>query len=140
MLRLRILSVGKTKELWLEHGIEEYLKRLQNIASIDFIWAKNDEQLVTLALKESALICMDIGGKMMDSEAFSVFLHQHLQEGGSRLSFVIGGAEGLPPQLKKGYPLISLSPMTFTHQLARLILVEQIYRAFEIAKGSRYHK
>lgn len=60
--------------------------------------------------------------------------------GGSRLSIVIGGAEGLPPSLKQGRELWSLSPMTFTHQWARVVLAEQIYRATEIKKGSAYHK
>lgn len=140
MYRIRILSIGKTKEAWLEAAINEYLKRLQSIALIEFVWAKTDEQLVSLAKKESHLICLDAGGKMMDSEQFSIYLLKQLEDSGSRLALVIGGADGLPSELKTCFPLISLSPMTFTHQAVRLILIEQIYRAFEISKGSKYHK
>lgn len=139
-MKLRIYSVGKTKEAWLEEAISEYLKRLQNIVSIEFIWAKSDEQLIALTDKEPLLICLEASGRMMDSEQFSDFLMKQFETGGARLAMVIGGAEGLPDKLKKEHPLISLSPMTFTHQIVRLILVEQIYRAFEIAKGSKYHK
>lgn len=140
MYKLRIFSVGKTKEEWLEEAIAEYLKRLQHTASIEFVWAKNDEQLIALVEKEETVVCLDALGQMMDSEKFSSFLIKQLETGGSRLSFVIGGAEGLPASFKKKYPLISFSLMTFTHQIIRLILVEQIYRGFEISKGSKYHK
>lgn len=140
MYRLRIISINKTKELWLENALDEYIKRLQNHVAIEFIWCKTDDQLQALAAKEPLLVCLDSGGQMMDSAQFSTFIMKKFEEGGSRLSIVIGGADGLPPSLKSHYPLISLSPMTFTHQVVRLILVEQIYRAFEIAKGSRYHK
>lgn len=140
MLQIRILSVGKTKEDWLEDAIGEYAKRLKASVTLDFIWAKNDEQLLQLAEKEPLLICLDAAGSLLTSEEFSTFLHKKLQQGGSRLAIVIGGAEGLPPKLKNHSNLISLSRMTFTHQIVRLVLVEQIYRAFEIAKGSKYHK
>lgn len=140
MYKLRILSIGKTKEQWLEEALDEYIKRLSKTLSIEFLWAKNNEQLIQLATKESNLICLDAGGKLMDSENFSTFILKQFEQGGSRLAIVIGGAEGLPAELKKQTGLISLSPMTFTHQIVRLILVEQIYRALEIDKGSRYHK
>lgn len=140
MLHIKILSVGKTKETWLDEALQEYLKRLKPTASFEFIWAKNDAQLLSLAQKESTLICLDPAGLPLTSTEFADFMQKALIEGGSRIVFVIGGAEGLPPELKKGHSLISLSPMTLTHQLTRLVLIEQIYRAFEIAKGSKYHK
>ncbi len=140
MYRLRILSVNKTKEIWLEDALAEYVKRLQHQLSIEFVFCKTDEQLLALAAKESRLICLDAAGETMDSELFSTFLMKEFEEGGARLAIAIGGAEGLPASMKTKHRLISLSPMTFTHQVVRLILVEQLYRAFEIAKGSRYHK
>lgn len=80
----------------------------------------------------------------MDSPAFSDFLFTKLEAGGSRLTFVVGGAEGLPPGLKskppQGGTKLSLSSMTFTHLWARVLLAEQIYRASEIRRGSKYHK
>lgn len=140
MQKIRFLSVGKTKEIWLEEGLQEYITRLKSTHSIEFIWAKNDSQLIALAEKEPHRICLDPTGKLLTSEEFSQFLRKNLELGGSRLAFIIGGAEGLPPELKTTNMLLSLSPMTFTHQLSRLILLEQIYRAVEIDKGTAYHK
>lgn len=140
MLKLKIISVGKTKEEWLELALDEYLKRLKPNVTIEFVWAKNDEQLLTLVEKEPAYICLDASGSLMSSEEFSKYLHQKFEQGGSRLAMVIGGPEGLPPKLKQHANCISLSRMTLTHQMVRLILLEQIYRAFEIAKGTKYHK
>lgn len=140
MYRLKLYSVGKTKEAWLEDAFNEYQKRLKSTLSIECIWAKNDQHLLELVSKEPVLLCMDAGGALMTSEQFSHWIIKEFEKGGSRLAIVIGGAEGLPPTLKQGHALISLSPLTFTHQMARLILLEQIYRAFEIDRGSRYHK
>lgn len=140
MIRIKLLSVGKTKEVWLEDAIQEYVKRLKAIIHLDFIWAKDDYQLIELAQKESILICLDPAGHEFSSEEFAAFIEQSWEKGGSRLTFVIGGAEGLPKELKNSHKLISLSRMTFTHQITRLVLVEQIYRATEILKGSQYHK
>lgn len=140
MFKIRILSVGKTKESWLDSAITEYTKRLSPIASIDFIWAKDDMHLITLAEKETQIVCLDPTGKQLDSTQFAHFLQNRLEAGKMHLAFIIGGAEGLPSALKSRHPLISLSLLTFTHQITRLILVEQIYRSFEILKGSPYHK
>lgn len=140
MLKIKILSVGKTKEPWLEEALAEYVKRLKPTAELEFVWAKNDAQLTSLAEQETLPICLDPNGLMMNSAEFSTFLLKKLEEGGSRTCFVIGGADGLPAMLKKGRSLISFSRMTFTHQITRLVLIEQIYRAFEIFKGTKYHK
>ncbi|MEI8124785.1 MAG: 23S rRNA (pseudouridine(1915)-N(3))-methyltransferase RlmH [Parachlamydiaceae bacterium] len=144
MYKIRIFSVGKTKEKWLDEAIAEYLKRLQQTATIEFVLLKNDDLLTSAVQKESdngtVVLCLDATGKTLDSEGLSNYLLRQLELGGARLVLVIGGAEGLPPILKNSYPLLSLSALTFTHQVIRLILVEQIYRAFEIAKGSKYHK
>jgi 23S rRNA (pseudouridine1915-N3)-methyltransferase len=140
MHKIKILTIGKTKEAWLDEALAEYRKRLKAIAEIEIVLAKDDAALVRAAKQEVTVVCLDVNGKMMDSVAFSQFLMKTLDEGGARLTIVIGGAEGLPGELREGYPLVSLSQMTFTHQCVRLILVEQIYRAFEIAKGSGYHK
>ncbi|MFT4553257.1 MAG: 23S rRNA (pseudouridine1915-N3)-methyltransferase [Chlamydiales bacterium] len=140
MLKLKIYSVGRPKERWIEEGIEEYIRRLKSHMSIECIWVKSDEQLAGALEKESKVICLDPAGKMLESEAFSKYILSHFEAGGSRLSIVIGGSDGLSPELKKKYSLLSLSPLTFTHQLTRLVLVEQVYRAVEIDKGSQYHK
>lgn len=139
MLKLKLISVGKTKEEWLDAAIDEYVKRLKPILSIEFLWVKNDEQLIAAVEKETGVICLDAAGQTMTSELFSAFITKKFEDNGSRLTLVIGGAEGLPLKLKQ-YPLISLSLMTMTHQIVRLVLMEQLYRAFEIAKGTKYHK
>jgi 23S rRNA (pseudouridine1915-N3)-methyltransferase len=139
MLKLTILSIGKTKEKWLEDAVEEYLKRLKPYVEVNCIWVKNDDQLVDLAKKEKFCIALDPGGRLMSSEDFSKFMFKSWERGGSSITMIIGGAEGLPKELKQD-PLISLSPMTLTHQITRLVLIEQIYRAIEINKGTQYHK
>lgn len=140
MFKIKILSVGKTKECWLDQALNEYLKRLSSIATIEFAWAKNDIQLLQLVKKETRVICLDPQGKLMTSEQFSSFVYEKLVSGGTYLTFVIGGPEGLPLEIKQNSILISFSPLTFTHQIIRLLLLEQLYRAFEISKGSQYHK
>lgn len=88
--------------------------------------------------KESQILCFDPLGDPLTSEHFAKALESNLQKGGSKLALVIGAADGLPSSLKK-YPLISLSKMIFTHQLTRLVVLEQIYRATQIWKNSPYH-
>ena len=141
MYKIKVYTIGKTKEDWLLSALQEYETRLKSILTFEWILAKNDEQLTQLLEKEAAFICLDPQGKQFSSEEFSRYLIQLLQNGGSRCNSVIGGAEGIRSQLKtKAKGLISLSKMTFTHQITRLILVEQVYRALEIDKGSAYHK
>lgn len=140
MIKIKILSVGKTKESWLDQAIEEYVKRLQGAVSFEFFWAKDDQQLLALTQKEPILICLDPTGKQYSSEEFAHFFDEQCVKGGSRLTWVVGGAEGLPPSLRTHSSLLSLSKLTFTHQITRLILIEQIYRAIEINRGSPYHK
>jgi len=140
MLKLKIISVGKTKEEWLDSAIQEYVKRLKPTLTCEFVWTKNSEQLLQLAEKEPLCVSLDPNGALMNSEQFAHFVQNQFEKGGSRLTLIIGGAEGLPTKLKQSTSLISLSPLTLTHQLTRLVLMEQIYRAFEIIKGTKYHK
>ena len=140
MYHIKILSVGKTKEQWLLDAFSEYEKRMRSAVKFDCVWAKNDEQLKMYASKEKNLILLDPNGDLMTSEQFSSFLVNQLELGGSRVTFVIGGADGIPEAIKKKGSLLSLSPLTFTHQMTRLILAEQVYRAIEIEKGSDYHR
>jgi 23S rRNA (pseudouridine1915-N3)-methyltransferase len=156
-MKVNIRIVGrKTSEPWLEDGVEMYETRLSSSnVEVETTWHKDDAALVKGVeqdrSKRHTVVLMDPLGKTTTSENFADNLYDWLQEGGSRLSFVIGGAEGLPSELKypsydknwkqsSSFPLISLSALTFTHQFARLLLIEQIYRATEIRKGSGYHK
>ena len=140
MIKLKILSVGKTKEKWLNDAFDEYKKRLSSSVSIESGWAKDDHQLIEWSQKEHNFLSLDPAGRQFASEEFASFLTEQWEKGGSRLTLIIGGAEGLPEVIKKRGTLISLSPLTFTHQMTRLVLIEQIYRATEINRGSHYHK
>jgi 23S rRNA (pseudouridine1915-N3)-methyltransferase len=140
MIKIQIFSVGKTKEDWLEQAIAEYRKRLQSLVAFEFIWCKDDKALESQVEKAGAAIGLDPAGQEFSSEAFATFVDRQIVAGGSQLAFVIGGAEGLPQGLKQKLQLVSLSRLTFTHQITRLILIEQIYRSLEILKGSKYHK
>ena len=140
MLKLKLLSVGKTKEKWLDEAFQEYKKRLQPYLQIESCWAKDSEQLLEWCQKDPHVVALDPQGLAQTSEEFSAYLYHQWEKFGARLTIVIGGAEGLPKEIRTNYPLISLSKLTFTHQLTRLILIEQVYRAIEINRGSQYHK
>jgi len=114
-------------------------------------WHKTDAQLTDAVLSHHVpTVCLDEHGRTFDSPGFSKFLYRKLDDGRSRACFVVGGAEGLPQALRPGstakelgsrkLEYVSLSQLTFTHQMARLILTEQVYRASEIQRGSSYHK
>jgi 23S rRNA (pseudouridine1915-N3)-methyltransferase len=141
MHKITIYTVGKTKETWLNSAVEEYTKRLKNTMQIHWVLCKNSEQLNSLLSKEKRYICLDPLGKLLSSEEFTKEIFKQLEIGGSRLNIVIGAAEGIDPLIKTSSALLlSLSPLTFTHQLCRLVLLEQLYRASEIDKGTPYHK
>lgn len=136
MFKVKVLTIGKCKENWLIEALAEYEKRLRGRMIIDWQLAKDDAQLIEWACLQP-YIALDPKGQLLTSEAWS----EKIMQIGTRLCFVIGGAEGLPSQIVKQAPFRwSLSPLIFTHQITRLILVEQLYRAMEIERGSQYHK
>ena len=144
--RVTIVSVGKAArdEPWVASAIELYTKRLRATLEVDCSFVKDDQALVTAVSKsasKSGVLILDERGPLCTSVEFAERLFNQLDEGGSRLSFFIGGADGLPAELKQDRSrLISLGRLTLTHQMARMLLVEQIYRATEIRKGTGYHK
>lgn len=141
MIKVKILTIGKHKHAWLESALKEYEERLKHYMAVEWILAKNDEQLLKLAQEAKNCICLDPKGMEMTSEAFTAQIEKLTHQKGAILTFCIGGAEGLPLTLKsKALAVISLSKLTFTHQMTRLILLEQLYRSKEIAIGSEYHK
>ncbi len=141
MLKIKVLSIGKIKHSWLQLALDEYTKRLTKAATVKWILVKNLNDLDTAVLKEPAPISLDPQGISCTSVEFSALIQKEMIKQGSRLTFVIGGDKGLSPAIKAHASiLLSLSKLTFTHQMTRLILLEQIYRAFEIQKGSPYHK
>jgi 23S rRNA (pseudouridine1915-N3)-methyltransferase len=141
MLKVKIITVGKTKEHWLQEALEEYTERLKPHLLVEWSLVKNDDQLKQFLFKEPSFLALDPKGKGMTSEEFSRFLMRQFEANHSRITVAIGGAEGLSSEIRqKASALISFSSLTFTHQITRLILLEQLYRAFEIEKGSQYHK
>jgi 23S rRNA (pseudouridine1915-N3)-methyltransferase len=142
-LTTNIYIVGKKSggEEWISQGCLEYEKRLAPVMDVHTHFLKSDGELIKAARQAKGVIyAMDENGKSVTSLNFSTMLFDGFEEGGSNVSFFIGGYDGLPDDIKKSYKLISLSKMTWAHQMARLLLLEQIYRAAEIRKGSSYHK
>ena len=151
---IKILCIGKIKEQFIKDGIDEYLKRLQafdkvEIIEIKEITNKTKDEIIKLESQEIAkclnpkdyAICLDIDGKMMKSEDLAEFINTTYAYHSSNIAFIIGGSYGLSLDFKKQCSFrLSFSPMTFPHQLMRLILIEQIYRAFTIINHQEYHK
>jgi 23S rRNA (pseudouridine1915-N3)-methyltransferase len=154
------VTVGKLKEKYLKQGIEEYLKRLTSYAKVEIIEVadekapeelselemeqvkqKEGERILAKTSQDSHVIALAINGKMQSSEELAETLDKLATYGKSKIAFVIGGSLGLSDEvLKRANEHLSFSKMTFPHQLMRLILVEQIYRAFRINRGEPYHK
>lgn len=147
-LQIKIRTVGRKNgnEPWLDDAYSMYETRLSSTLQVETTWHKNNGDLIKgISIdqdKGHSIVLLDPTGQTMTSERLTERMYEWLDRGGSRLVFVIGGAEGLPSELKIPpiYPMLSLSSLTFTHQFARTLLMEQIYRATEIRKGSGYHK
>ena len=158
-MKIKIYCIGKIKEQYLKDGINEYVKRISPYSNIeiievndskvkdnpnqsDIVKAKNEEgDRVLKLIKSDHLIGLDMNKPEFTSEDFALFLNKKMVEGGSSISFVIGGSYGLSDALKaRCNTSISLSKLTFLHQMTRLILLEQIYRAFKILNNETYHK
>lgn len=158
-MKITIVASGKIKEKYLREGISEFTKRLKPFAQIEFIEINeekmkenpsNAEKAATLfaegqrLLKKvpagSYLIVLDVIGKAISSEELSQKIDSLALQGKSHITFLIGGAFGLSEEIRlQADERISFSKMTFTHQMIRLLLVEQIYRAFKISRGEKYH-
>lgn len=156
-MKIKIIALGKIKEKFLKDGIDEFLKRLNPYTSLEIIEINpveiKDENLTQKALDEEGLcilshikedsfvITMEIQGKQLSSEEFAAKINDIMMNGISELVFVIGSSCGISQKVSQRADFkLSMSKMTFLHQFARLILVEQIYRAFKILKGEKYHK
>jgi len=159
-MNIKVITVGRIKEKFLKDGIEEYLKRLKAYAKVEIIEIADEKEPANVSLADeiiikekeggrilekvksgSYLIVLAISGKQLSSEELAQKLDQFALEGKSDIAIVIGGSLGLSDEvIKKADFQLSFSKMTFPHQLMRLILMEQIYRAFKISKGGKYHK
>ena len=137
--KITIFTVGKVKEPYLQSGVLEYEKRLKPYCELEIVSLKDrgmeKEALEISERMDSNTYILDEKGKEIDSLEFSKLLF-----GREKISFVIGGPDGVLPELKKKAKLISLSKMTFTHEMCALFLLEQIYRGFMILGGKKYHR
>ena len=146
-MKITLVTVGKLKEKFLVDGVNEYLKRLKNFCKIEIrevaeCRTVEDEgkKLLAQVPRESFLIVLDVAGVALTSEDFAQKISELTLRGISDITFIIGGAFGLSDEVRLSADFrLSLSRMTFTHQLARLIVVEQIYRAFKINRNEPYH-
>ena len=139
--RIRIIAVGKVRKGWVQEGVALYRKRLPGLVITelkDATMVKAAEAITAALQADERLVVLTEEGRSLDSLSFA----EQLRDSGSdRLAFVIGGADGLDPGLKaRASWRLSLSPMTFPHELARLLLLEQLYRATSILQGGPYHK
>ncbi|WP_041965130.1 23S rRNA (pseudouridine(1915)-N(3))-methyltransferase RlmH [Mesobacillus selenatarsenatis] len=159
-MNISIVTVGKLKEKYLKQGIEEYLKRLGSYAKVEVIEVpdekapeelsetemiqvkqKEGERILAKIGPDTYVIALAINGKLKSSEELADTLDKLATYGKSKIAFVIGGSLGLSEEvLRRSDEQLSFSKMTFPHQLMRLILVEQIYRAYRINRGEPYHK
>ena len=160
MIHVNIICVGKIKEPFFKDAISEYFKRLNKYCSlsitelqdekipnnpsekeIKIIKDKEGQNILNNIKKDSYIICMDLKGKQFTSEEFSNKIENISLNKSSSITFIIGGSLGISENvLKFSNELISFSKMTFPHQLFRVILLEQIYRAFKIINNETYHK
>ena len=158
-MKITIVAAGKIKEKYLTAGINEFLKRLGTFANVKIVeineekmkdnpseaekqqvLAAEGQRLLKQVPEGSYLFVLDVYGKAVSSEAVSEKIQKLGLEGKSSITFLIGGAFGLSEEVRQAADFrLSFSPMTFTHQMIRLLLVEQIYRSFKIARGEKYH-
>jgi 23S rRNA (pseudouridine1915-N3)-methyltransferase len=160
MLSVRILAVGKIRETYLQQGLAEYSKRLSPFlrlqtveladeklaeplipAEIERVKALEGRRLLQAMRESEYVIALDLAGEQLSSEQFAAKLAQLALSGQSSLAFLIGASLGLSSEVLSRADLrLSCGPLTFPHQLMRLILLEQIYRACKINRGEPYHK
>jgi 23S rRNA (pseudouridine1915-N3)-methyltransferase len=157
MVRIKVILGGKTKEQWIKEGISHYVKLLRKYAQVELVEVKEEkinpirekqrvleaeaDKILKHLKKSSLTVCLDVKGESLSSEAFARLLEENMNRGYNNFSFILGGPLGLSQKILESCTIkLSLSEMTFTHEMSRVILLEQIYRAFSILKGTGYHK
>ncbi len=155
-MKVKVIYIGKEKKNFFSAQEELYLSRIKHYISIELLRIPAPKRSSSLSIDEvkaseeklflkhinasAQTILLDEGGKSLNSLGFSKLLEQKMNSGSKELNFIIGGAYGFSREMKKNYSqVISLSPLTFAHHLARLVLLEQIYRGFTIINNEPYH-
>ena len=154
-MKITVVCPGKLKDKWLKDGIDEYKKRLSRFAVLEFIEVadcpdsvpvnealKREGELILSHIKPGEIVwAMDLGGENVTSEKFSSYLMSDIEKGGGSLKIVIGGSNGISPEVRaRADRRMCFGNVTLTHLMTRLVLSEQLYRGFKIAKGEKYHK
>jgi len=157
LIKLKFIFVGKTKESWIAEGIKHYEKMLSKFAELEFITVKDEkvtehssekivlekegERILKSIDKNNFSFVLDSKGKMLSTEEMAELFRGKMNQGYNDFVFITGSVLGLSSEVIKSADFkLSLSKMTFPHQLVRLILLEQVYRAFSIIGGRKYHK
>ena len=142
-MRLKICWVGKTKEAAIQNLTTEYLTRIGRYLPTEAHELRTEAALLELMEKERTrptVVLLDVGGQQLSSPQLAEFLEQHQNRGTQSLLFAVGPTDGFSAQaMSKAAFTLSLGKMTLAHELARVVLLEQIYRAFTIMKGHPYH-
>ena len=154
-MKIRIVAPGKIRERFLTDGIDEYKKRLSKYCTVEIVEVGDcpdtipadqalkteGERILSKISGSDILWVMDLHGKEFTSEELSSMMVEDLERGGSSLSIAIGGSNGLSPEvIARADRRICFGQITMTHQMTRLLLLEQLYRGFKIYKGEKYHK
>lgn len=154
-MKIIVVCPGKLKDKWLKEGIDEYKKRLSRFATLEFIEVadcpdsvpvnealKREGELILSHIKPGEVVwAMDLGGENVSSEKLSSYLFSDIEKGGGTLKIVIGGSNGISPEVRaRADRRMCFGNITLTHLMTRLVLSEQLYRGFKIAKGEKYHK
>ncbi len=144
-MKLTIAWIGKTKNPAIQSLTDEYLKRLKQYAEVDSISLKDESALLKASGREGRnprryLVLLDSGGKQLSSEEFAQFIRSHQERNPTPIVFAIGAADGFSENTRNHADFtLSLGKMTLAHELARIVLLEQLYRAFTILKAHPYH-
>lgn len=159
-MKITIIAVGKLKEKYWKQAIAEYEKRLSAYTKVEIIEVpdekapenmsdkeieqvkeKEGQRILAKVKPQSTVITLEIQGKMLSSEALAKEIDQRMTQGASDFTFIIGGSNGLHQDvMNRSNFALSFSKMTFPHQMMRVVLLEQVYRAFKINRGEAYHK
>ena len=142
-MKIRLLMLGKTRRPELRAVLDDYIKRISRSCAIQIAEVRDGEAAIRRldADRSATALLLDAGGRQHDSESLAKWLGEQRDRGTREIIFVCGDADGFPESLRKrAMQRISLSPMTYSHELARVMLAEQLYRAFAILSGSPYPK
>ena len=151
-MKIRVLWVGKSRDAWVKEAITEYAGRLKHYAPLEISEVRDEKGAAAEEMRRrecerlekqippgAVLVLLDERGEQMDSPALATFIGKQRDCGTGEMVFAIGGAYGFSEEFRRRGRLLALSKMTFTHQMVRVFLLEQIYRAFTILNNEPYH-